>query len=249
MAAPTSEAEVEALAAKWYRSPPVAVTMTMAIRDEALLVAILRNQERIATAAGAVVTKAPASGDLDALKARWFGSSVPGHGGPISIRAEALLVAILRNELVLKTLATEKEAAGKQEWTAAPADEEMVKKMHKAWYGGRGPGSCGPVTIRDEALLVAIMRNQEATATAVGAEVAIHAPASVADVEGLGAKWAAPNIGSAKAVAIRDEPLLVAILRNQQAICDALAPASVEIVKRDYSDVDAAVQAECCAIS
>ena len=55
-------------------------------------------------------------------------------------------------------------------------------------------------------------------------------------------------MGSAGPVTIRDEALLVAILKNQEALCDVLASrlAGVEIVKTEYVPVAAAGMACNC---
>ena len=203
MPPPASPAGVDTMRDTWFsrmggKVPSAAGPVI--IRDEALLVAILKNQAVMARACKAPLWKAPESpANIEPMREQWYRGMDPGAAGPVTIRDEALIVAILKNQAVLQQLAS-KTAEGVMEICPAPEDPDEATSMRNAWFGGRLPGSAGVVAIRDECLIVQIIRDQQTLAKSMvlrssffgiggstGVDLPAQAPASEAEVNEMAA--------------------------------------------------------------
>ena len=102
----------------------------------------------------------------------------PGSAGPVSIRDEALLVGILRNQEAIAAAIkggklpcpapVQHSPENPRVFVDPNAPKREVEVLAEEWYGGKGPDTASPVSIRDEALLVAILRNQKELRDALG---------------------------------------------------------------------------------
>jgi len=194
--------------------------------------------------------KAPRSGpEIKHMFSTWEPSAQ--HSGSIASYDEPLLVAILRNQNVLHTIISNKMSPPRHpmRWCGAPSNGREVQSYSVDWKLS-APGSSAEVSFNDEPLMVAILRNQEALLVALSSgsgknggagPVMTEPPSSGTDLKEMFMDWKLSAPGEAAHVSIYAEPLLVAILQNQEILLDMLEgkpPSSTALAKAPASGAE-----------
>jgi len=244
-AAPVTEADVRALANNWYRCSPRGQPLKghAARRAEAILVAILRNQGILFDELSAVRTgqtcewhpspKCPEN--VIWLAHQWFDGKVC-KASEVTARDAVLVDAILNNQRILHSLSSKTDVlSADTHIVRAPLSIKDVEDMAKSasvptQLPGRNPIS---VSIRREALLMDVLSNQALMLGAYGKE-----QAGARIQAGPGSRPWLVKKGVAGPLIVRDEALLVAILRNQQAMRAKLC-ANAKVETLEYGRVEA----------